>query len=115
MIVQKIKKTLPQMDVAMSYYSIICTINKIHITNRQLQLLAFTAIKGSITNPAARKEFCELFSTSQATINNMIGELKEMRLLTKLDGKIKVTPALQLDFTEPITMQITLLYGGTTT
>jgi hypothetical protein len=111
MVVQKIKKTLSPLQVAESYYKVICALNNIHLTKRQLQLLSFTAVKGGITNPGARKEFCSLYSTTEASVNNLVGDLKELHLLVKTEGKTRVNPAIQLDFSQPLILQISLISG----
>lgn len=108
MVVQKIVKECSQMEVAMAYYSIISSLNNLGLTTRELQLLSFIATRG-ITNPAAREDFCLTFSTSQATINNMISRLKKLKILVKdVNKKIKVNPAIALDFSSSITLQIQL-------
>lgn len=106
--VQKIKKTYSQMEMAMAYYSVISVLNHLSLTTRELQLLAFTAIRGSITNPAAREDFCQTYETSQATINNIISKLRKLKLFVKENNKIRVHPALALDFNNPVILQITL-------
>lgn len=109
LIVQKIKKGYTeQMDVAIAYYSTISALNGLSLTQRELQLLAFTAIRGSITNPAAREDFCQMYGTSQATINNIISKLRKLKLFIKEQNKIKVNAAIALDFTSPVLLQITL-------
>lgn len=108
-IVQKIKKQYEQMELAMAYYSIISSLNHLHLTTRELQLLAFTAIRGSITNPAAREDFCQTYKTSQATINNLISKLRKLKVFVKEQNKIRVHPAIALDFSQPVILQITLL------
>jgi DNA-binding MarR family transcriptional regulator len=107
-VVQKIKKSYSQMDLAIAYYSMISVLNKLNLTQRELQLLAFTAIRGSITNPAAREDFCQMYSTSQPTINNIISRLRKLKLFVKEQNKIKVNTAIALDFTSPIILQLTL-------
>ena len=111
-VVQKIKKSYAQMDMAIAYYSTISVLNHLALTNRELQLLAFTAIRGSITNPAAREDFCQTYKTSQATINNLISKLRKLKLFVKEQNKIKVHPAIALDFSQPVILQITLLKSG---
>lgn len=108
-VVQKIRKSYGQMDVAIAYYSTISVLNHLGLTTRELQLLAFTAIRGSITNPAAREDFCQTYGTSQATINNLISKLRKLKLFIKEQNKIRVHPALALDFSKPIILQITLI------
>lgn len=97
-VVQKIKKSYSQMDLAIAYYSMISVLNNLNLTQRELQLLAFTAIRGSITNPAARQDFCQLFNTSRPTINNIISKLRKLKLFVKEQNKIKVNAAIGLDF-----------------
>lgn len=107
-IIQKITKQLTEeIDVANIYYSIILSINNIHITKRKLQLISFIACKGlsSVTN---RQEFCYKYNSSQATVNNMVGELIEQKLLIKENGRIKVTPSISLDFKKDIILDIKL-------
>ena len=107
--VQKIKKGYGQnMDRAIAYYSMISVLNQFSLTTRELQLLAFTALRGSITNPAAREDFCQTYKTSQATINNIISKLRKLKLFVKEQNKIRVHPALALDFSSPIVLQIVL-------
>lgn len=106
--VQKIKKTYTQMDMAIAYYSVISVLNHFELTTRELQLLAFTAIRGSITNPAAREDFCQTYKTSQATINNIISRLRKLKLFIKEQNKIRVNPAIALDFNNPVVLQIVL-------
>lgn len=106
--VQKIVKKLEsELELAEVYYSIILSINNIHITKRKRQLLAFIACKGlsSVTN---RQEFCSKYSSSQATINNMASELIEERLLYKENKKLKVNKSLALDFNKNIVLNISL-------
>lgn len=114
--VQKIRKRYGSaMDVAIAYYSMISALNDLGLTTRELQLLAFTALRGSITNPAAREEFCQMYNTSQATINNLISKLKKLKLFVKEQNKIRVHPALALDFSKPIIIQVVLDNGQTKT
>ena len=50
MIVQSLKKDVStDFQLAEKYYSILFTINNLHLTEREIQLIAFTAIKGNIT------------------------------------------------------------------
>lgn len=109
-IAQKIKKEFGQaMDVAMAYYSVISAVNHLALTERELQLLAFTAIRGGINNPAAREDFCQMYNTSQATINNLISKLKKQKLFIKEQNKTRLHPALALDFSAPVVLlQISL-------
>lgn len=107
--VQKIKKvSTTQMDKAIMYYSVISVINNLGLTTRELQLIAFTALRGGITNPAAREDFCQTYNTSQATINNLISKLKKIKVFVKEGNKIKINSAIALDFNNPILLHVTL-------
>ena len=109
-IVQKIKKIESStFDKAFKYYSLLFTINDLHLTQREIQLVAFTATKGNISYH--REEFCKTFNSSSPTINNMISKLKKSGILIKDAGKIKVNPQIVFNFEQPIVLQISLLNG----
>jgi DNA-binding GntR family transcriptional regulator len=90
------------------YYAILSIVNDLHLTKRELQLIAFTATKGNISYNDFRKEFCETFKSSSPTINNMISKLKKSNILIKDNNKIKVHPQIQLDFNKPLQLEIKL-------
>ena len=98
------------MNAAVAYYRTICAVNNIPISKKQVYLLAFTAIKGSITNPAAREEFCTVYRSSKATVNNMISSLKKKGLFVKENNKIRINPIISLDFNQPISLRIDISY-----
>jgi hypothetical protein len=108
-IIQKIRKELSREDVAYSYYAIISSINKLGLTDRELQLLSFTALRGGITNPAAKKDFCEKYNSSLATINNMISKLRRLGVFVKKGNKISIHTAISLDFNKNIVLQLCLM------
>lgn len=107
-VVQKIKKDYKQIELAITYYSIISLLNNLKLRKREIQLLAFTAVRGSITNPAAREDFCSTFKTTKATVGNIISRLSKKRLLTKDGNKVKVSQAISLDFTSSVLLKILL-------
>lgn len=109
MILQKLKKEeIDEYGVAEKYYSILSSINNLHLTEREIQLVAFTAIKGNITYVNVREEFCKRYSTTGPTINNIISKLKKLGIFIKEDGKVKVNPRIVIDFKQPITLRIDL-------
>lgn len=108
-IIQKIRKELTKEEIAYCYYSTISRINKIGLRNREVQLLSFTALRGGITNPAAKKDFCTKYGSSLATINNMISRLIQLNIFVKKGNKISITPALNLDFNKNIVLQLCLM------
>lgn len=93
---------------AEKYYSILSAINNLHLTERELQLIAFTAIHGNMSYAYIREEFCVKYSTTNPTINNIISKLKKMNILIKESGKIKVNPKIVLDFEKELRLSITL-------
>lgn len=73
------------LDIAVKYYTILSVLGDMHLTPRELQLLAFTATRGSISSGGAKKQFIELFGTSKNTIENLKGSLKDKGLIVKDD------------------------------
>ena len=109
MIVQKLKSTLDtSFHMAERYYTIISALNELCLTQRELQVLSFIA-----TNDMSVKDmktsFCKEFSTTVATVNNVIYKLKKLSIITK-DGKaLKIHPSVSPRFDEGITLQIKML------
>jgi len=112
MTVQRIKLNEKEsLAIAQRYYSLLSAIGNSSLTEREIQLMAFTAIKGNISYSINREEFCNLYKSSSPTINNIISKLKKQGLLVKDGGKIKVNPLYLLNFENDITLQISLLHG----
>ena len=111
-IVQKLKKAENDaFFVAERYYTILSAINDIGLTEREIQLVAFTAVRGNISYSNIRQEFCEKYKSSSPTINNMISKLKKLGVLVKDGSKVKVNPMIVLNFEDNIVLQITLSNG----
>lgn len=111
-IVQKMKKQEQDVfSVAEKYYSILSAVNNLKLTQREIQLVAFTAIRGNISYANIRKEFCEKYDSTSPTINNIISKLKKMYVLVKDGTKVKVNPKIILDFNKDITLEIKLTHG----
>lgn len=111
-----VKQTLRKVNVdslklAEKYYSLLSTVNNLKLTDREIQLLAFTAIKGNISYANIREEFCQLHNTSNATINNMISRLKKLGVLVKEASKVKVNPVIVLNFDKDVVLEINLIHG----
>lgn len=108
-IVQRLEKKLgSDLAKAVAYYSILACLNKLSLTERQIELLAFTSIRGTITNPSARKEFIELFDSSLASLENLKGKLVKAGWLIKVDNKYRIHSSLTMDFTKDVILQIKL-------
>lgn len=109
-VVQKIRKEVASdVEKAIKYYSVLLALNGVRLPQKQLYLLAFTAARGSITSPAARKEFVETFNSSLASLENMKQELVKAGFLVQADMKYRVNPKLVLDFSKDIVLQINLV------
>lgn len=109
MIVQKLKKEVRgEIEMAVKYYSILSVVNSLHFTIREIQLIAFTAVKGNITDVSLREEFCSTYETTGPTINNIVSKLKKYGVFTKRDKKITVNPIIVLDFKKDVFLAITL-------
>ena len=112
-ILQRLKRNEEdQFKLAEKYYTILSAVNNLHLTPREIQLIAFTAIKGNISYANNRKEFCEIYKTTSPTINNIISKLKKINVLVKDGSKVKVNNVIVLDFTKAITLEIKLLTNG---
>lgn len=106
-VVQKIIKTYKdEVEVGIKYYSLISELNNLNLTERELQLLSFTANRGTISSLSSKEEFSRRFSSSIATINNMISKLSRMKLLVKVNGKTRVNPKISIDFSKNVVMNI---------
>ena len=111
-LVQKLrKKENDVFSLAERYYTILSAINDLHLTEREIQLIAFTAVKGNISYANIREEFCNKHNTSSATINNIISKLKKIGVLIKDGTKVKVNPVIILDFNKNITLEVKLTHG----
>lgn len=110
-IVQRLKKSVQaDIQLAEKYYSILSVINSLKLTEREIQLIAFTAIKGNITYANVREEFCKTHNTTSPTINNIISKLKKIRIFVKETGKVKVNPQIVIDFSKDVTLDIKLTH-----
>jgi len=107
MTVQRIsKKYTDEVNIGIKYYSLISELNDLSLTKRELQLLAFTAERGTISSLSAKQEFSRRFNSSIPTINNIISKLSRMGLLIKTAGKSKVNPKIAPNYSNGIVMQI---------
>ena len=111
-IIQKMKKPVEDsFAVAEKYYHILSAVNSLGLTEREVQLIAFTAIKGNISYANIRQEFCDKYKSSPPTINNIISKLKRIGVFVKDGTKVKVNPIIILDFEKDIVLQISVSHG----
>ena len=108
-VVQQLAKSYDdKYELAQQYYSLLSALNNLKLTEREIQLVAYTAIKGTITYANARAEFCEKYNTTTATINNIVSKLKKVGIFIKENSKVKVNPVIVLDFDKHINLFIQL-------
>jgi hypothetical protein len=86
-------------------------VNNLHLTQREIQLVAFTAIRGNISYANIRKEFCDRYNSTSPTINNIISKLKKINVLIKDGTKVKVNPVIILPFSLDVVLEIKLTHG----
>lgn len=120
-IVQKLKKDSVRSPEAMAekYYSLLSELNDFRLTEREIQLIAFTAVKGNITDSTNRNDFCLMYNTSIPTINNIVSKLKKFGILVKNNDssnnkQIVVNPKINLDFSKNLHLVISLKHDETT-
>jgi hypothetical protein len=112
MIVQRLKKDVStDIQLAERYYCILSAINNLHLTEREIQLISFTAVKGNITYANVREEFCKTYNSTSPSINNIISKLKKVGIFIKENGKVKVNPIIVIDFSKDLTLDIKLVHG----
>ena len=100
-------------ELAKVYYTFITNINKIKIRPKELDLLCFCAVHGTISTPKVREAFIEQYNTPKNSVYNIVSQLQKMKLMTKVNGKIKVNPVIQLDFTQSsFRIELALLNKG---
>jgi len=109
MTVQKLDKTTSnRLELAQQYYSLISALNNLYLTEREIQLIAFAAVRGSISFATVRQDFCDIYQSSFPTINNIVSKLKRSGIMVKSGKQIVVNPRIALDFSKPLILQITL-------
>ena len=106
-IVQKfLRKIEDNYAMAEKYYSVLSTVNGLKLTQREIQLIAFTAIRGNISYSSIREDFCKKYNSTSPTINNIISKLKRIGVFVKDGSKIKVNPVIILNFSNDVTLEI---------
>ena len=113
-IAQKFRRSfVNKLNKAIAFYSVISSFNSLNLTKKQIELLAYTHIRGTISSLSAKQDFVDTFGSSIDSINNMISKLYKKKLLYKVGdtGKIKVAPIFsKIDFDNPeIVIILTIL------
>lgn len=101
-VLQKIDKSYEtKFELVKSYYTMVCLLNKIKATPLEIKLLAFSALRGTISSPPIRDEFTRQFKAPKASIYNLVSQLQRKHLMVKGDdNKVRVNPMILPDFTQ---------------
>ena len=98
-IVKTIKKSFTdKLKAGITWFKFISAINDIKLAKRELELLAFINSRGTISSSSAKEEFVKIFNSSTGTISNMSARLLKMKILVKEKSKVRLHPALRVDF-----------------
>jgi hypothetical protein len=97
-------------ELAEKYYKVLSTVNDLNMAKREIQLVAYTAIEGNISDPILKNAFIAKHKSSKATIGNIVCAMKKIYVLVKdkETNKMVVNPAIALDFTKNINMELKL-------
>jgi len=107
--IQKIYKELSPIEKARKYYALLFLLNDIHVPDKEISLVAFSALNGSLTSPPIRSKFITLFNSSEGSVYNMMSNLQKKDILVKdEDRKIRVHPDILLPFNENVLLNILL-------
>lgn len=94
----RINKKFSKFDFAKKYYSILFTLNNIHLSIGELNLFCYCAVNGTLSTPPVRNGFIEEFGIPKNSVYNMMSRLQKRKLLVKIQGKIRINPAFYIDF-----------------
>lgn len=103
-----LQRVSSERELAEKYYSILSAVNSLGLTKSEIQLVAFTAMKGNITYANVRQEFCKEYKTTSPTINNIVSKLKKQKIFLKKGKLIYINPVITLDFKNDVTLEINL-------
>ena len=107
-ITQRMKVVGDALKKAERYYNILSAVNDLKLTQKEIQLIAFMSVKGSISLSSVRSEFCREYATSEPTIYNIISRMKKIGIFTKEDNRVKLNPRIALDFNKNIKLEVVL-------
>lgn len=101
--IQKFTKVLPDLAKVKKYYSLMLTLNDMHLGKGELQFLVWVAgTRGTFSEK--KKSFIGQYSKKAGVVDNMIGKLRKLGLLMGAE----INPYAFPDFSKPIIIQITL-------
>lgn len=103
-------KTNNEFEKAEIYYSVLSQINNLKLTKGEIKLVAYTAVKGNISNANVRVEYCKKYNTTESVIGNIISKLKKIYIFVKDDKKKTIVNSqIVLDFNKDIQIGINII------
>lgn len=100
-VAQSIQKAYnDKLSIAEKYYRLLFDVNNMEVTDIQMQMIAYCAVRGTLSTPPIRDGFLERYKIAKGTFYNNIGKLLERKLLVKHNKKIRVNPVIMLDWTK---------------
>ena len=87
-------------SLAKTYYGIVLAMNDQHLPPKELDLLAFTAVRGKINTHTAKMDFSDKYDSTLSSINNMISRLTRKGYFVKNQSIISVNPQIMPGFNE---------------
>lgn len=106
----KISKSYDSLfEIARKYYSIVFDLGNIKVTTSELDLIAFSAVNGTISTPPVRDEFIKEFKVPKGSVYNMVSKLQKMKIFVKdTDNKVRVNKQILPDFNNELLLTITI-------
>lgn len=107
MIAVKISKSFDtKIDIAIKYYMILSVLNNLKLSELDIQLMSFIAVRDNISVGGGKEEFCRIFDSTRASIYAGVYRLTKRGFLIKEGKKAKLNPAFVMDFSDDLIMQI---------
>ncbi len=103
-------KITDDLAIARKYYTILFLFNEIHITERELDMVAFSSVYGTLSTPPVRQQFMDKYKVSKAFMHNLSSSLQKKGLLVKdVDKKIRINPKIAIDVKKPGAFRFNIL------
>ena len=87
--------------LARKYFSILSITRDLNLTPRELDVLEFLTVEGSLDSVNAKLKWINTYipisTTGVSCIANIISQLFHKRLIVKVDGKKRINPKISLD------------------
>ena len=93
------------------YFSLMSVVNHLALTSREIGLISYMAVNGSVLTKEVRDTFCQEHNSTVATVNNITCRLKKLHLLEKENNKLRITPVLSVNFGMNVSLNVRMMYG----